>query len=472
MACKAANRCIVCGKAEGCNSKCNQNTKSCILCGGDTHNSLESSKCSVWAKEKKVVEIMTIKKVSKSEAIGMYNLNNNNRFSALDDFEGNFPHLDTKKTVMINNDEVVNKKLTTTKYNQVVKKNIPQVSAPPKPTYNAPRVKASIQPVYEMANWSKKNQNRRLRWCRNRIQKRHQAWGDRICNSKGSIIINEISYTNLQCINTGTITHRTGNSAGSVIDITFTNINSSLIKWQCHQVHLGGSKHFPITIEITNTGKKPNFFIPKKQLARELAQVSFDDLENFTNVIDNVKNKIKIDLNKANRTPKEWWSEELNKHYRLHVAKRKKANHTNRIEDMEESIKATGDWKDAVKKAKKSSYNNKIEEINANPNSKNAWNFIRNVKGNKRPLHNWAAEDDRNYLEIIKEQAEQASNHNITCCPSFHASPSASNGSIDFSYMKFEKLLAKKKSTAGGLDRQQSPKCLEINKSNTNPQSK
>ncbi|XP_017480096.1 PREDICTED: uncharacterized protein LOC108369487 [Rhagoletis zephyria] len=56
---------------------------------------------------------------------------------------------------MINNDEVVNKKLTTTKYNQVVKKNIPQVSAPPKPTYNAPRVKASIQPVYEMANWTK-----------------------------------------------------------------------------------------------------------------------------------------------------------------------------------------------------------------------------------------------------------------------------------------------------------------------------
>ncbi|XP_036342174.1 uncharacterized protein LOC118751449 isoform X3 [Rhagoletis pomonella] len=180
------------------------------------------------------------------------------------------------------------------------------------------------------------------------LNARHQVWGDRICNTKGKIVVDEIRNTNLQCINSGAITHRTGNSAGTAIDITLTNINSSYTKWHCQQVHLGGSKHFPIIVEVTNSSKKPNYFIPKERLAQELAQLKFSDLENITTEIDSVRNRIKIDLNTSRRTPKNWWSDDLKKLYRLHVAKRKKANHTNNVEDMEGPIIATSDWKEAV----------------------------------------------------------------------------------------------------------------------------
>ncbi|XP_036336330.1 uncharacterized protein LOC118746596 [Rhagoletis pomonella] len=276
------------------------------------------------------------------------------------------------------------------------------------------------------------------------LNARHLVWGDRICNTKGKIVVDEIRNTNLQCINSGAITHRTGNSAGTAIDITLTNINSSYTKWHCQQVHLGGSKHFPIIVEVTNSSKKPNYFIPKERLAQELAQLKFSDLENITTEIDSVRNRIKIDLNTSRRTPKNWWSDDLKKLYRLHVAKRKKANHTNNVEDMEASIIATSDWKEAVKAAKKASYNSKIEEINTCPNSTQAWKFIRNVKGNKRASHNWAAEDDRNYLELIRNQAQQASNPCNVITPTTAASVNANN-SVDFSYSRFENLLARKK---------------------------
>ncbi|XP_017480155.1 PREDICTED: uncharacterized protein LOC108369544 isoform X1 [Rhagoletis zephyria] len=146
MACRAANRCIICGKAT---------TNSCILRGGDNHNSLESRKCSKWAREKQVVEIMTIKKVSKSEAIGMYNLNNNNRFSALENYEGNFPQLEAKSTARINNDETVNRKLTSYKYNYVVRNHQTHTTATPNPPKILPKATTKTQPVYEMQNWSK-----------------------------------------------------------------------------------------------------------------------------------------------------------------------------------------------------------------------------------------------------------------------------------------------------------------------------
>lgn len=162
MGCKAANRCIICGKAEGCNSACKETTKSCILCGGENHISLESNKCSKWAKEKQVVEIMTIKKISKSEAIGIYNLNNNNRFAALEHYEGSFPQLETRKTPRINNDEVVNRKITTIKYSQVLKNNLPQAISPTKRSENVQRPKEKIQPVYEKPNWTKVTEIERL----------------------------------------------------------------------------------------------------------------------------------------------------------------------------------------------------------------------------------------------------------------------------------------------------------------------
>ncbi|XP_036340523.1 uncharacterized protein LOC118749851 [Rhagoletis pomonella] len=115
------------------------------------------------------------------------------------------------------------------------------------------------------------------------LNARHQAWGDRLSNAKGNIVVNETISTNLQCVNNGAITHLTNNSTGSVIDVTFTNISSNSRKWTCHQVHLGGSKHFPITIEITNTGKKPNYFIPKQRLAQEISKNNIDmSIANWT----------------------------------------------------------------------------------------------------------------------------------------------------------------------------------------------
>ncbi|XP_036345155.1 uncharacterized protein LOC118754391 [Rhagoletis pomonella] len=236
-------------------------------------------------------------------------------------------------------------------------------------------------------------------------------WGDSIITPKGNALSRELSNTSLICLNNGTKTHYCSNSnsnAGSVLDLTFSTIAPSNINWQCQQVSIGGSRHYLIIIEIKQIQKLPNFFVPKRKFIEKLATVEFSNLDNLQKDIQAARNKVKIDLNKSGHKPKAWWNEEINKLYRLQLAKRKKANTTNAVVDFEIALRAKEEWKQAVKEAKNKNYKERIEELNNCPNTKDAWRFISNVKGNKHKNGDWATEDNLEYLEMLKSQVTAA----------------------------------------------------------------
>ncbi|XP_036347219.1 uncharacterized protein LOC118756569, partial [Rhagoletis pomonella] len=164
---------------------------------------------------------------------------------------------------------------------------------------------------------------------------------------------------------------------------------------------------------------------------KKLATVEFSNLDNLQKDIQAARNKVKIDLNKSGHKPKAWWNEELNKLYRLQLAKRKKANTTNAVVDFEIALRAKEEWKQAVKEAKNKNYKERVEELNNCPNTKDAWRFISNVKGNKHKNGDWATEDNLEYLEMLKSQVRAATTIQAT---------------------QPEKLNSKK-STAGGVDK-------------------
>lgn len=113
--CRSAKRCLMCGKAGGCNPSCG--IIKCILCNGSDHQSHEKNKCSKWMEEQDVKKIMTIKKISRREVYETYR---QNRFSILDNYEDDFPVLSKPENIK-NKDEEVNNVIIKKRYNKVVR---------------------------------------------------------------------------------------------------------------------------------------------------------------------------------------------------------------------------------------------------------------------------------------------------------------------------------------------------------------
>ncbi|XP_036317567.1 uncharacterized protein LOC118732540 [Rhagoletis pomonella] len=130
------------------------NNNSCILCGEEGHNSLNNKACKRWQKEEKILEVMTIKKISKREAMEVYSFNTNNQFSILDNYDEAFPPIKPNNTGTIDKDRVINRKLTTTKYSYVTKRATND-SATNTGNPKSLRQKSETQPVYENPKWNK-----------------------------------------------------------------------------------------------------------------------------------------------------------------------------------------------------------------------------------------------------------------------------------------------------------------------------
>ncbi|XP_067615056.1 uncharacterized protein [Eurosta solidaginis] len=220
--------------------------------------------------------------------------------------------------------------------------------------------------------------------------------------------------------------------------------------FKCHDGYLGGSHHKPIVIEMMNS-KQPNHFVARKKLQDNLNTVDFIYLEDFERKLRHARKKATIDLNNTGYSPKAWWDKELEKHYRVLTAKRKKARQTGNVVDFEAAVIESEKWKKAVKEAKRKNYLEKIEEINTNPNAKEAWRFVNNVHNMNHGEKNlWADEDNANYLKELEQQVKQSSS-NIS--EQDMVSGQQLREEICFSFEKFLELLNKKKFTAGGLDR-------------------
>lgn len=107
----------------------------------------------MWQKEREIVEVMTIKKLTKKEVYETYaQLNSYNRFQALADLDEGFPVLGNEGIKVVNDDAEINKRLVRRSYSAVLRRPMPVdrvvPSRPPKP-------KIPIIPVYERPEWTK-----------------------------------------------------------------------------------------------------------------------------------------------------------------------------------------------------------------------------------------------------------------------------------------------------------------------------
>lgn len=130
--CRGKKTCLKCGRDGVCQTECD--IVKCSLCGGTDHSALNKRMCPKWKEEEDIKKIMVLKNFSRQEVVSTFSTN---YFSLLENYDGDFPELPTRKKTYIDPDKEVNKILTRRmKYSSAVtRKNIPRVQKPNFPPY-------------------------------------------------------------------------------------------------------------------------------------------------------------------------------------------------------------------------------------------------------------------------------------------------------------------------------------------------
>lgn len=184
---------------------------------------------------------------------------------------------------------------------------------------------------------------------------RNKAFGDSLDSVRGRTIKQIFEESTFKCLNDGNPTFKryfNDDKPGSVLDLSFTNSNITL-NWSVLNTVIGGSHHFPILIKIHDNTNKGRFFIAKNKLMSNIKQIKLSS--NINEIQRDLKHQIKSSTYKLNKnqSPKIWWSEELNKLYRLKQAAQKifEANKNNINASRLKS--AIANFRNAAKTAKK-----------------------------------------------------------------------------------------------------------------------
>lgn len=140
------------------------------------------------------------------------------------------------------------------------------------------------------------------------------AWGDSIDSNRGKHLRNIIQNSFFHSLNGGSYTYKrdTRSESGSVLDLAFSNSAISC-SWAVDPIQIGGSHHFPITLEMNAISRTPKRFMAKRKLLDSLKEIECE-----SNIHD-LESKMQDEINNAtyttrtNRVPKAWWNEGLGK---------------------------------------------------------------------------------------------------------------------------------------------------------------
>lgn len=280
---------------------------------------------------------------------------------------------------------------------------------------------------------------------------RSRKFGDVVDKNRGKNLARVIERSNLWCLNNSSFTFRQdllSDEGASVADLSFSNHNFA-ITWEVLNVTLGKSHHFPICIQSANIKCERKFFLCKKKLIKELANIEIEP--DFDSIQSKIKDEIEGCLIETSDKfkPKMWWNDSLKTLFDKKCKAFKKACARRSPECFDSYLGLVREWKSVVKKAKRDSYRSRVEELNVNSNSKCSWKFVKAVRGDfKRSASKWLEENNKDYLKLLRDQVPYSQNvfeKNVNV---------SADQSLAFTYEEFMSILCRKSNNvAGGVDR-------------------
>lgn len=227
----------------------------------------------------------------------------------------------------------------------------------------------------------------------------HWAWGDEKCDNKGDILVDQISNSNLIICNDGSPTFipLQLNRRSTALDITLGSPDLfSRIAWKVTDYSIG-SHHMAIEIIMDNEEEvKPNFYINRKQVQKDLADLRDTDVNSIADLTSSVKAIIKRNRFKNTRTPKFWWSPEVDEAWAAKTEARRSFNRVSSQENLINYKKKAAIFQLLKRTEIRKKFEELPDEIGPFTSSKELWTKVGRLTGRKiRRKENTVAFDSR-----------------------------------------------------------------------------
>lgn len=233
----------------------------------------------------------------------------------------------------------------------------------------------------------------------------HQAWGDDKCDGKGEILIDQINSSNMLICNDGSPTFipLDLNKRATALDITLASTDLfTSITWGLTDYCIG-SHHLAINISLTSEREiKPAYYINRKQVQKDIATLTGTEIRSIADLRTSVKQIFKKNRFKNTKTPKFWWSAEVDEAWTAKTEARRMFNRVSGQENLIEFKKKAAIFQRLKRLEKQKKFDEFPEEVGPFTSSKELWTKIGRLTGRKiRRKENMTAFDDTAAAEVF-----------------------------------------------------------------------
>lgn len=279
----------------------------------------------------------------------------------------------------------------------------------------------------------------------------HWAWGDEKCDNKGDTLAEQINNSNLIICNDGSPTFipLQINRRKTAVDITLCSPDLlTNITWKVTDYSIG-SHHMTISMELDTDEVRPTFYINRKQVQKELANLSDTDVNSIAELKSIVNSIIKRNRFKNTKTPKFWWSPEVDLAWTAKTEARRSFNRVSSQQNLINYKKQAAIFQRLKRIEIKKNFDELAEEVGPFTTSKELWAKVGRLTGRKiKKKENTVAFDNRADAEAFLEN-NFGKNDVVFKIGS-------SNKIVDYPILTLEKwndvLSRKRKATAPGED--------------------
>lgn len=215
----------------------------------------------------------------------------------------------------------------------------------------------------------------------------HYAWGNETTDKRGELLMNAINGSNLLLLNDGTRTFVPVqlNHRATAIDVTICTPTIYMdLTWRVLEFGIG-SHHLAVeTVVYTDVPRQNVHYVyDKKAINEDMAKLDGEDIQNVKDLLKTAKMVSKRHRRKDKKTPKFWWSDDVDKAWREKTEARREFNRTSNERTLLNFKKKAA----IFQRAKRQEIAKKLEEfpneVNPFTTSKELWTKIGRLTGKR-----------------------------------------------------------------------------------------
>lgn len=215
----------------------------------------------------------------------------------------------------------------------------------------------------------------------------HIAWGNASCDRKGGIFMELVNQYNWLVLNDGqsTFVPVQLNRRSTAIDVSLCSADLyGELQWTVLEYGVG-SEHMAIQIAANHeqSSKGDKWIYNRKKIYDQLTTLDHTEVRSWEDLTGKVQRIYKNSRKRDKRTPKYWWSPEVEEAWKTKTQARREFNKVGSLENLIKFKKASALFQRRKKVEKEAKWKEFVEQISPLTSSKELWQKIGRLTGKK-----------------------------------------------------------------------------------------